>query len=225
MEQRFGVCQQLRHLSRIQKISFGFKSIGFEGAQVLAESVTSWGPDAPLVHLDLDRCEIRQSGCVALLGALSSCKKLKHLGLSLNPIMGTFQSLDKSLVFPSLLYFHIGSTSLFQEDIRGLASIIRNNGLPKLEHLILGYNVQIMESDCMTLPPRYFDYENLVSFTGATAREADEITLAWTVILDNIGDVKVEESYLEVRNHDLKEIIIAELHRRLLQYNRTIFSQ
>ena len=57
-EQRFGVCQQLRHLSRIQRISFGFKSIGFGGAQVLAESVTSWGPDAPLVQLDLDRCEI-----------------------------------------------------------------------------------------------------------------------------------------------------------------------
>ena len=139
--------------------------------------------------------------------------------------MGTFQCLDKSLVFPSLICLHIGSTLLFQEDILGLASIIRNNGLPKLEHLILGYNVQIMESDCMTLPPRYFDHENLVSFTAAIAKEADETTLAWTVILDNIGDVKVEESDLEVRNHDLKEIIIEELHRRLLQYNRAIFSQ
>ena len=61
VEQRFGVCQQLRHLLRIQRISFRFKSIRFGGAQVLAESVTSCGPDAPLVHLDLDRCEIRQS--------------------------------------------------------------------------------------------------------------------------------------------------------------------
>ena len=81
VEQRLHMCQQLRHLSRLEDISLGGKSIGFGGAHVLAESIKSWDPDPPLIDLDLSICEIRQSGCVELLEALTTCKKLKFLTL------------------------------------------------------------------------------------------------------------------------------------------------
>ena len=88
--------------------------------------------------------------------------------------------------------------------------------MPRLKELILGYNIEIMESDCIYQQPGSFDFENLVAFKSATEKEANETTLAWTVILDNILDVQVMESDLEVSNHEMKEIVIAELTQRSL---------
>ena len=88
----------------------------------------------------LYRCNMDTSSCVALMKALWTCKQLNVLDISGNTIGGTSQALDPHLVYPELKVLDAAYTSLSGEDIQRLADILKNNGMPKLNELALGYN-------------------------------------------------------------------------------------
>ena len=74
------LCKQLQSLNQLQELYLGWNIIGNCGAELLAESIRSWGPDPVLESLHLQSCRI--GNCNNLTTALESCRKLKSLRLS-----------------------------------------------------------------------------------------------------------------------------------------------
>ena len=77
--------QSLSSCKQITDLNLSGNTIG-EAGHYLAQSITSWGDNPPLVTLDLRRCSILEQVWPELLQSLSSCKQLTDLRLSSNNI-------------------------------------------------------------------------------------------------------------------------------------------
>ena len=77
--QSLSSCKQLTNL-RLSNNNIG------EAGRYLAQSITSWGDNPPLVELDLSDCSIPEQVWPELLQSLSSCKQLTNMYLSDNTI-------------------------------------------------------------------------------------------------------------------------------------------
>ena len=83
------LCQQLQHLPCLKYLNLSENTIGSEGAEHLAESMTSWGPDPPLKQLNLSRCSIEGSGAEKLIKSLQFCRRLEEIHMDYNRIGST----------------------------------------------------------------------------------------------------------------------------------------
>ena len=138
-EQCSDMCRQLQSLRHLEILDLSENPIGSTGAEHLAASIRSWGPNPPLRKLYLYNCRI-DAACTALMEALATCRGLDGLYIGGNTVGGTFQALAPHLVYPQLDVLYMYDTSLSGEDLQVLASIVNNNGMPQLEDLLIGYN-------------------------------------------------------------------------------------
>ena len=134
----YSACTHLRSMQKLEELDLRENSIGYNGTEALVDSILSWGSNSPLRILALINSEI-PSG-LGLLKALTCCRKLQFLYLSQNPLAGSLKDLPPNVHFPELYAFHVSDISLTGEDIQALAAVIKNKGMPLLDHLDFGYN-------------------------------------------------------------------------------------
>ena len=76
----------LKNCRHLERLDLRVNRIGSEGAECLAESITSWGPDSPLKDFFLTNCNIKGFGAEKLMESLQSCRRLKDLHMERNNI-------------------------------------------------------------------------------------------------------------------------------------------
>ena len=207
--------EALKECRRLKDIDMTHNKIGSTGAKKLAESIKSWGPDPVLTHLHLEDCSIDASGCIPLIEALASCRKLSWLIISNNPIGGTFESLDPHLVYPRLCIVDTRDTSLTEGDIRSIAAIINNQGLPELDWVYLGYH-KLTGERLSGLVDKLTDgrlLDDVVKVAEMLKNESDEMLEAWKTIVQGVKNVWLVEG-TNVNIEVTEELVTQEEERR-----------
>ena len=119
-------CENLRILELSNNV------IGAEGSRNLARSIRSLGHYRQLHQLYVNNCQLDPYGCAELLNSLSACPELITLNISGNAIGGGFQALNPQSVFQRLIELEMNSTSLTEQDVQILGTIISTGGMPRL---------------------------------------------------------------------------------------------
>ena len=210
-EQCSVMCRQLQSLRHLERLILSENPIGSTGAKHLAASIRSWGPNPPLRKLRLYNCRIDAPCTAALMEALATCRGLEELRISGKTVSGTFQAIDPHLVYPQLGKLYMSHTSLSGEDIQGLASIVNNNGMPKLELLHIGYN-KVKEIASSIRKTRDWDER---AFSQIVKDEPDETLEAWRILVEKVRYVILMEGNFMSSTFGIKEIWKAEQERRL----------
>ena len=191
-DQCTSLCEQFKLLPCLVSINLGKNRMSSQSLRSLAASLRSWG-SRPLM-LYLVQCDMCPSSCSELLKVLSLCKGLQKLDISRNPIGGAFAALHPRLVYPSLMELETKLTRLSGADIQALGAIMRNNGMPQLWKLQLGYNSQ--------RPPRRLLF-TADAVAEALEGETVETWKAVKVILDNVKDA---ELWVGVHKIEMKKV-------------------
>ena len=90
------VIKSLSACKHLTKLDLSNTTLGTEGRH-LADSITTWGPDAPLQILLLMKCKMPQDASVDVVKSLSWCKHLTILDLSGNTLGDGGQHLAESI--------------------------------------------------------------------------------------------------------------------------------
>ena len=191
-DQCTSLCEQFKLLPRLVSINLGKNRISSQSLRSLAASLRSWG-SRPLM-LYLVQCKMYPSSCSELLKVLSLCTGLQKLDISANPIGGAFAALHPRLMYPSLMELETRFTRLSGADIQALGAIMRNNGMPQLWKLQLGYNSQ------RSPRTRLFTAD---AVEEALEGETAETWKALKVILDNVKDA---ELWVDVHKIEMKKV-------------------
>ena len=217
------LCEQLQSLHRLQYLNLSKNHIGSEGAERLAESIASWGPDSPLKSLYLSGCNIEASGAEKLLAALASCTELVVLFITNNRIGGAFEALSPRLVCPRLWDIWTVRTSLTEGDIRSIAARINNQGLPRLDRLWLRYQKLAERSSVRDGDDDDDDDDdevlsewrrNELIVAEILKTESDEMLEAWRTIAQKVEDVRLLEGNVSIFITQKKTLIEQEVERR-----------
>ena len=199
-EQCTSICEQMKWLPCLVSINLGKNQMTSRSLASLTESLRFWG--SRQLMLFLYRCDIDSSSCTELLKVLSSCTGLQKLDISGNPIGLAFEALHPRLVYPALMELETRLTPLSGADIQALGAIIRNNGMPQLWKLQLGYNSRRSPTK------RLFTVD---AVKEALEGEPKETYDALRVILEKVKDV---ELWVGVHKIEMKKVDI-ELARKL----------
>ena len=194
-DQYTSLCEQFKLLPCLVSINLGKNRMSYQSLKSLTASLRSWG-SRPLM-LYLVQCDMYSSSCTELLEVLALCTGLQKLDISANPIGGAFAALHPRLVYPSLMELETRLTRLSGADILALGAIMRNNGMPQLWKLQLGYNSQ-------RSPRRRLFTADVVA--EALEWETAETWKALKVILDNVKNAElwVDVHKIEMRKVDME---------------------
>ena len=110
-----------------------------EAGCYLAQSIRTWGDQAPLQELYLNKCSIPKHVWPELLQSLSSCKQLRNLRIDGNTVTGCWSGFLSDLHpgLTALGFFDLRQTAMNKSDIQHLIHLIQNNKLPSLKNLLL----------------------------------------------------------------------------------------
>ena len=108
----------------------------------LAQSISSWGAETPLMVLSLHSTSVPEGVWPELLKSLSTCRRLTCLRLSGNTLTGSLSSFlgqpgDGLHVLEELW---LNGTKLDAEDIQHLSSLVETHKVPGLKYLDMFYN-------------------------------------------------------------------------------------
>ena len=123
-------CRNLIHLDLSGNI------LGIAGSHLI-DSIRSWGDDAPLQILGLDKCQMPQEVSASLLSVLSTCKCLEFLSPPGNTLTGC---LSNYIPQPILRELDISNAGLNKGDLLYLINLVENNKVPQLQKLWLVRN-------------------------------------------------------------------------------------
>ena len=166
-------------MQKLEALDLTDSSIGCNGAEALADSITSWGLNSPLKILALTNCKITSG--LELLKSLAYCLKHECLELSQNPLARSLKDLPPNTSFPDLRWLYLSQTSLTGEDIQALAAVIKNKGMPSLQDFQFGYDkLNDTKYDSALLNDQLLERLNL-------ADESVETLQALKYILGNSG--------------------------------------
>ena len=135
---RLELFQSLSSCKHLSRLSLSRNTIG-EAGRYLVQSITSWGADTPLQHLNLYNCSIPEQVWPELLQSLSSCQQLRHLDLDINTITGCLSSFlsDPHPGITDLEYLDLKQTAMNKSDLQHLTHLIKSNKFPSLKRLWL----------------------------------------------------------------------------------------
>ena len=129
-------CKQLTNLL------LSGNTLGAAGCH-LVESITSWGPDAPLQKLWLEDCKMPEDVCGSLVKGLSTCKQLTDLVLSGNTLTGSLPNFTPQRRLGSLTISRVG---LNHNDLLHLINLVESERLSGLKALaVVGNNLHEMQ--------------------------------------------------------------------------------
>ena len=140
------------------------------------------------------------------LEALVSCKELYGVDVSDNKLGGTLQALEMHGICPQPVSLMMRNNSLFDQDIRALATMIERGDMIRLAGLSLGYS-KLIET---------FDDLNASNLDQLFRNESTDTLLAWNTILVNVPYVFISEGHDGICCNEqlVSELFQAELRRR-----------
>ena len=205
------LCVNLRFTPHLKMLDLSFNDIGPKGARILAESINRGGNGPPLVWMYLKGCNLDSTSCVSVMEALVSCKELYGIDVSENELGGTLQALEMHGICPQPVSLIMTNTSLFDQDIRALATMIEKGDMIRLAGLSLGYSKLRVVSDD---PKNQIDiFSNILD--PILRDETTDTLLAWNIILANVKQVYLSESSnFGCYAHTISQLVQTELRRR-----------
>ena len=171
--------ESLAVCSNLEKLTLSENQITPSGVKNLAHFIRSLGSRSRLTRLCLEDCGIDASSCSELMEALASCGQLRDLSISLNPIGGSFEATNPYVVYPELEIVNVCDESLTEGDIKAIAAMINNQGLPRLHTLELGY--YHISSDLGLRAP-----EMKTGFAEMLKNESDDMLRALRTIIEKV---------------------------------------
>ena len=92
-DQSSKLCDGLQFIQHLRVLDLSCNHLGAKGAGNLAKSINRWSNVPPLENIYLKGCHMDSTGCVSVMEALVSCKKLYGVVISENLIGGALQTL------------------------------------------------------------------------------------------------------------------------------------
>ena len=138
--------------------------------------------------------------------ALGSCKELYRIDISENILGGILQTLEMYGICPQPVSFRMRATSLFDQDIQALATMIERGDMLKLSEISLGYSKlgEIADDLDANKLEQMFRIESI------------DTLLAWNTIVVNVPCVFLSEGHADFCGYEqlVSELVQAELRRR-----------
>ena len=200
------LCDDLQYTPHLKSLDLSCNHLGPKGARNRARSIKRWGNSPKLDRIDLKNCNLDPTGCVSIMETLVSCEELFRIDVSENLLGGFLQALEMHGICPQPVSLRMRATSLFDQDIQALASMIEKGNILKLTEISLGYfKLRDFADD--------LDANNLDQMFRS---ESTDTLLAWNTIVVNVPCVFLSEGHSDFCGYEqlVSELVQAELRRR-----------